>query len=146
MGTAGRRIPATPCRDSTLVLTSIFLDGPPTESVDRFAFGGWCRAGRQPEYRVRCGLPDGSYLFPWIEEVEDFLSDLEDQGDADVFDEGEGDVYVFFISGAGGGIFWRWSPAWPPFLASLWDPSRSSVTTRLRSSVWGDVPLPLPAL
>ncbi|MFE3032434.1 hypothetical protein ACFXKY_12365 [Streptomyces canus] len=51
------------------------------------------------------GLPDGSYSFPWIEEVEDFLSDLEDQGDVEVFDEGEedGDVYVFFITGAGEG-------------------------------------------
>lgn len=50
-------------------------------------------------------LPDGSYPFPWIEEVEDFLSDLEDQGDVEVFDEGEenGDVYVFFITGASQG-------------------------------------------
>ncbi|MBE4737568.1 hypothetical protein HW845_22245 [Streptomyces sp. ND05-3B] len=48
-------------------------------------------------------LSDGSYPFPWIEEVEDFLSDLEDQGDVEVFDEGEedGDVYVFFVTGAG---------------------------------------------
>lgn len=48
------------------------------------------------------GLPDGSYPFPWIEEAEDFLSDLEDQGDVEVFDEGEedGDVYVFFVTGA----------------------------------------------
>mgnify|MGYP007010097149 FL=1 len=48
------------------------------------------------------GLPDGSYPFPWIEEIEDFLSDLEDKGDVDVFDEGEedGDVYVFFVTGA----------------------------------------------
>ncbi|MCX5054666.1 MULTISPECIES: hypothetical protein [unclassified Streptomyces] len=46
-------------------------------------------------------LPDGSYPFPWIEEIEDFLSDLEDQGDVEVFDEGEedGDVYVFFVTG-----------------------------------------------
>ncbi|MFF4309687.1 hypothetical protein [Streptomyces sp. NPDC001507] len=45
------------------------------------------------------GLPDGSYPFPWIEEVEDFL------GDVEVFDEGEedGDVYVFFVSRAGEG-------------------------------------------
>jgi hypothetical protein len=27
-------------------LTSIFLDGPPTESADRFAFRGCWRAGR----------------------------------------------------------------------------------------------------
>ncbi|MFJ4844473.1 MULTISPECIES: hypothetical protein [unclassified Streptomyces] len=50
-------------------------------------------------------LPDGSYPFPWIEEVEDFLSVLEDQGHMEVFDEGEedGDVYVFFVAGAGEG-------------------------------------------
>ncbi|MFJ1730776.1 helix-turn-helix domain-containing protein [Streptomyces sp. NPDC088254] len=30
----------------------IFFDGPPTKSADRFAFGGCCRAGRQPECRV----------------------------------------------------------------------------------------------
>lgn len=85
-------------------------------------------------------LPDGSYPFPWIEEIENFLSDLEDQGDAEVFDEGEedGDVYVFFVTGAGEGIFWRWRPAWPLFLASLQEPSRSSVTTRPRSSVRDD--------
>ncbi|MFJ1561375.1 hypothetical protein [Streptomyces mirabilis] len=51
------------------------------------------------------GFPDGSYPFPWIEEVEDFLSDVEDQGDVEVCDEGEedGDVYVFFVTGAGEG-------------------------------------------
>ncbi|MFI1444968.1 hypothetical protein [Streptomyces fructofermentans] len=50
-------------------------------------------------------LPDGAYPFPWIDDVEDFLSDLEDQGDVDVFDEGEedGGVYVFFITGASQG-------------------------------------------
>jgi hypothetical protein len=30
----------------------------------------------------------------------------------------------------------KWRPAWPPFLAFLREPSRSSVTTRPRSSVW----------
>ncbi|MEU3795535.1 hypothetical protein AB0F07_38070 [Streptomyces fructofermentans] len=50
-------------------------------------------------------LPDGAYPFPWIDDVEDFLSDLEDQGDVDVFDEGEedGGVYFFFITGASQG-------------------------------------------
>ncbi|MFF9364458.1 hypothetical protein [Streptomyces griseoluteus] len=50
-------------------------------------------------------LPDGAYPFPWIDEVEDFLSDLEDQGGVEIFDEGEedGDVYVFFITGASQG-------------------------------------------
>ncbi|MGY5061138.1 hypothetical protein ACWDFR_45115 [Streptomyces sp. 900105755] len=86
------------------------------------------------------GLPDGSYPFPWIEEVEDFLSVLEDQGDVEVFDEGEedGDVYVFFVSRAGEGIFWRWRPAWPRCLGFLREPLRSSATTRPRSSVWDD--------
>ncbi|MGW7360829.1 hypothetical protein ACWGI0_30450 [Streptomyces sp. NPDC054802] len=48
------------------------------------------------------GLPDGSHPFPWIEEVEDLLSDLEDQGEVEVFDDGEEaeDVYVFFLTGA----------------------------------------------
>jgi hypothetical protein len=49
------------------------------------------------------GLPDGSYPYPWIEEIEDFLSDLEDQGEVEVFDDGEedGEVYVFLVTGAG---------------------------------------------
>ncbi|MEU6198318.1 hypothetical protein [Streptomyces sp. NPDC047061] len=48
-------------------------------------------------------LPDGAYPFPWIEDVEDFLFALEDQGDVEVFDDGEddGDAYVFFVTGAG---------------------------------------------
>ncbi|MFK0104431.1 hypothetical protein [Streptomyces sp. NPDC091217] len=49
------------------------------------------------------GPPDGSYPFPWIDDVEDFLLDLEERGDVEVFDEGEddGDVYVFIVTGAG---------------------------------------------
>ncbi|MET9085333.1 hypothetical protein ABZX77_26200 [Streptomyces sp. NPDC004237] len=45
---------------------------------------------------------DGGYPFAWIDEVEGFLFVLEDQGDMEVFDDGEenGDVYVFFIAGA----------------------------------------------
>ncbi|MGW0824211.1 hypothetical protein [Streptomyces sp. NPDC002845] len=48
-------------------------------------------------------LPDGASPYPWIDEVEDFLADLEDQGDAEVFDDGEEheDTYVFFVTGAG---------------------------------------------
>ncbi|MGY3204723.1 hypothetical protein [Streptomyces sp. TE5632] len=48
-------------------------------------------------------LPEGAYPFPWIEEIEDFLSDLEDRGDVEVFDDGEEDedAYVFFVAGAG---------------------------------------------
>jgi hypothetical protein len=48
-------------------------------------------------------LPDGAYAYPWIEAVEDFLAGLEDQGEAEVFDDGEedADAYVFFVTGAG---------------------------------------------
>ncbi|WP_049567460.1 hypothetical protein [Nonomuraea sp. SBT364] len=47
-------------------------------------------------------LSETDYAFPWIEEIEEFLTEMEEQGPAEVFDVGEefGDVYVFFISGA----------------------------------------------
>jgi hypothetical protein len=42
---------------------------------------------------------EGSYAFPWIDQVEDFLAEQEV---AEVHDEGEeyGEAYVFFITGA----------------------------------------------
>ncbi len=95
------------------------------------------------------GLPDGSYPFPWIEEVEDFLSDLEDQGDVEVFDEGEedGDVYVFFVTGAGEGDLLAVASR----VATL--PGVSAGTTAVISSDEAEdfglgrhVALPLPAL
>ncbi|MEU6256974.1 hypothetical protein [Streptomyces sp. NPDC047043] len=48
-------------------------------------------------------LPDDAYPYPWIEEIEDFLSDLEGQGDIEVFDDAEQDedAYLFFVTGAG---------------------------------------------
>ncbi|MFC0503630.1 hypothetical protein [Micromonospora costi] len=48
------------------------------------------------------GLAARAYQFPWIEDIEDFLADLEGQGAVEVIDEGEeyGDVYVFAIGGA----------------------------------------------
>lgn len=47
-------------------------------------------------------LPDGAYPFPWIADVEDFLADLEEQGEVEVFDDGEegADAYVFFLTRA----------------------------------------------
>jgi len=47
-------------------------------------------------------LPAGAYPFPWIRVVDDFLADLEEQGELEVFDEGEevGRAYAFFITGA----------------------------------------------
>jgi hypothetical protein len=48
------------------------------------------------------GLPADAYPFPWIRVVDDFLAELEERGDLEVFDEGEefGRVYAFFITGA----------------------------------------------
>ncbi|MEV0819896.1 hypothetical protein [Nonomuraea rubra] len=47
-------------------------------------------------------LSETDYAFPWIDVIEEFLAEVEEQGQAEVFDDGEefGDVYVFFISGA----------------------------------------------
>jgi hypothetical protein len=49
------------------------------------------------------GLEPGDYPYPWIDTIEEFLSELEDDGTVEVPDDGEefGDVYVFFIRGAG---------------------------------------------
>ena len=49
------------------------------------------------------GLSDGAYPFPWIRVVDEFLAALEEQGELEVFDEGEefGQFYVFFIAAAG---------------------------------------------
>ncbi len=47
-------------------------------------------------------LPDGAWPFPWIRVVDDFLARLEQDGEIEVFDEGEevGRAYAFFITGA----------------------------------------------
>ncbi|MFD4576498.1 hypothetical protein ACFWNK_30225 [Streptomyces sp. NPDC058417] len=49
--------------------------------------------------REAAGTPEGSYPFPWIDQVEDFLAEQEA---AEVYDDGEeyGEEYVFFITGA----------------------------------------------
>ncbi|TDB81774.1 hypothetical protein [Micromonospora sp. KC721] len=47
------------------------------------------------------GLADDEYAFPWIEDIEDFLADLDEQGDVQAYDDGEeyGDHYLFFVAG-----------------------------------------------
>ncbi|TMR19256.1 hypothetical protein ETD86_20550 [Nonomuraea turkmeniaca] len=47
-------------------------------------------------------VPEDDYAFPWIEVIDEFVFEREQQGEAEVFDDSEefGDVYVFFISGA----------------------------------------------
>ncbi len=47
-------------------------------------------------------LSAGAYPFPWIRQVDEFLEDLQERGEVEVFDEGEefGRVYVFFVTAA----------------------------------------------
>ncbi|MDP9842670.1 hypothetical protein [Streptosporangium lutulentum] len=46
-------------------------------------------------------LAKTEYQFPWIDEIEEFLFELEQQGEVEVFDDGEEfrEVYVFFVTG-----------------------------------------------
>ncbi|WP_246204328.1 hypothetical protein [Streptomyces tailanensis] len=85
-------------------------------------------------------LPDGAYPFPWIEEVEGFLADLEDQGEVEVFDDGEdhGDAYVFFVTRAGEAHLLAVASRVATLPGVRQGPSPSSVTTRPKSSGWGD--------
>lgn len=85
-------------------------------------------------------LSEGAYPYPWIEEVEDFLADLEDQGDAEVFDDGEedADAYVFFVTGAGEEDLLAVASRVATLPGVLRGPLRSSATTGPRSSGWGD--------
>jgi hypothetical protein len=49
------------------------------------------------------GLGRDAYPYPWIDQIEEFLAELEEDGTVEVADDGEefGDVYVFLIAGAG---------------------------------------------
>ncbi|MDI6102423.1 hypothetical protein QLQ12_27770 [Actinoplanes sp. NEAU-A12] len=48
------------------------------------------------------GLEPGAYPFPWIDQIEEFLAESEEDGSFEVADDGEefGEVYVFFLRGA----------------------------------------------
>lgn len=48
------------------------------------------------------GLDEGEYQFPWIDDIEEALAELEEAGALQVQDDGEeiGDHYVFFLTGA----------------------------------------------
>jgi len=47
-------------------------------------------------------IPEGEYAFPWIDDITDRLSELEEDGVASTYDDGEefGENYVFFITDA----------------------------------------------
>ncbi|MCU1543164.1 MAG: hypothetical protein JWM50_1029 [Microbacteriaceae bacterium] len=48
------------------------------------------------------GLPEGEDPFPWIDEVMDYIADVDERGEAALYDDGGefGDVYVFLINAA----------------------------------------------
>ena len=47
-------------------------------------------------------VADGEYPYPWIDEVMEFIADLDDSGDVELYDDGEEweGNYVFRIAGA----------------------------------------------
>lgn len=47
------------------------------------------------------GLPEDAYQFPWIDEIEEFLAGLEEEGRTEVYDDGEEQegFYIFSITG-----------------------------------------------
>ncbi|MET9908434.1 hypothetical protein ABZZ74_16715 [Streptomyces sp. NPDC006476] len=51
---------------------------------------------------MKLARASAAVIVPWIEEIEGFLEDLEEQSAVEVFDDGEeyGDVYVFVVTGA----------------------------------------------
>ena len=46
-------------------------------------------------------VAEGDFAFPWIDDIQDLLAGLDEDGDVQDYDDGEeyGDVYIFFISG-----------------------------------------------
>jgi hypothetical protein len=48
------------------------------------------------------GLPEGEDPFPWIDDVMDYIGEVDDRGEAALYDDGgeHGDVYVFLINAA----------------------------------------------
>ena len=50
----------------------------------------------------RPGLPSDAYQFPWIEEIEEFLAEQEEEGKTEVCDDG-GELAGFYIFSITGG-------------------------------------------
>jgi hypothetical protein len=48
------------------------------------------------------GLPEGEDPFPWIDEVMDYITEVDERGEAALYDDGGefGEVYVFLINAA----------------------------------------------
>jgi hypothetical protein len=47
-------------------------------------------------------VAEGEYAFPWIDDVMEYLVELEEAGEVLIYDDGEewGDYYVFFLTGS----------------------------------------------
>ena len=48
------------------------------------------------------GLPEGEDPFPWIDEIMDYITEVDERGEAALYDDGGefGEVYVFLINAA----------------------------------------------
>ena len=46
-------------------------------------------------------VAEGEYAFPWIDDLQEAIDELEDTSDVESYDDGEefGDHYVFFLTG-----------------------------------------------
>jgi hypothetical protein len=51
--------------------------------------------------RPAADVSDGEYPYPWIDDVADYLAERTDDGDVELYDDGEelGEEYVFFVCG-----------------------------------------------
>lgn len=52
--------------------------------------------------RPAADLAPGEYPYPWIDDIEDYLAERSEDGEVEVYDDGEevGPEYVFFVCGA----------------------------------------------
>ncbi|WP_217708109.1 hypothetical protein [Nonomuraea rhodomycinica] len=84
------------------------------------------------------GGPDYAPPFPWIDEIEEFLFEMEQQGHAKVFDDGEefAEVYVFFIAGAAEDALLAVASRVAALDGCPTVCLLSSPTTKLKSSAW----------
>jgi hypothetical protein len=48
------------------------------------------------------GLPEGEDPFPWIDDVMDYITEVDERGEAALYDDGGefGDVYIFLVNAA----------------------------------------------
>jgi hypothetical protein len=67
------------------------------------AAAGWAEHEGMLVVEIHVPLAPASGPHPWIDRIEEFLAELEEDGTVEVPDDGEefGNVYVFLVAGAG---------------------------------------------